>query len=211
MSANPPSEHYAKNASCSAAPGMPSEETMARAIAEALRRKRIPDEIWNQMVAIFRELEKKFPDYAEGFSGSTNAFRGARAILSLIRPAFEAKDAEIGQAKAAALLHGADVDVMNAALATAKDLAQRLRAMEARALSAEAKLAQAVEALSRAKDEIVRTADDLSMHSPAVNLVEEIATIIGQPALNSRAIVRDAASAAARGEATTLASGKEKP
>lgn len=68
-----------------------------------------------------------------------------------------------------------------------------------------------MEALSRAKDEIVRTADDLSMHSPAVNLVEEISMIIGQPALNSRAIVRDAASAAARGETPALASGKEKP
>lgn len=48
---------------------------------------------------------------------------------------------------------------------------------------------------------IVRTADNLSMHSPAMKLAEETAALIGQPTLNSRAPVREAArSAVARGE-----------
>lgn len=58
-----------------------------------------------------------------------------------------------------------------------------------RALAAEAALAAACRLLALAKDEIIRTADDLSMHSPAVRLVEEIAAHIGQPAINSRAVV----------------------
>jgi hypothetical protein len=49
---------------------------------------------------------------------------------------------------------------------------------------------RAASLLAQAKDEIVRTADDLSMHSPAVALVESIAEFIGQPELNSRPIVQ---------------------
>jgi hypothetical protein len=79
----------------SAAPGMPSEEETARALAETLRQKAIPDDIWHGVVESFRELEAKYPDYAEGFSLATDAFRQARAILALIRPAFEAKEREI--------------------------------------------------------------------------------------------------------------------
>lgn len=102
---------------------------MARAIAEALRQKRIPDEIWDQMVASFRELEEKFPDYAEGFSGSTDAFRGARTILSLIRPAFEAKDAEIKRLKALPVI--ADyIEVQDARRAAEAKLAQAVEALE---------------------------------------------------------------------------------
>jgi len=51
-------------------------------------------------------------------------------------------------------------------------------ALEARALAAEAALATATGLLVRAKDHIVHNADDLSMHSPAVKLVEGIASAI---------------------------------
>lgn len=115
-------------------------------------------------------------------SGLLTDSEAARVILDLIRPAFEAKDAETRE------LHNALMDYRH-------DLTEA----ELDRDYFKANLAQAVEALTKAKDEIVRTADDLSMHSPSVKLVEEIATIIGQPALNSRAIVREAASAAARG------------
>jgi hypothetical protein len=49
---------------------------------------------------------------------------------------------------------------------------------------------RAASLLAQAKDEIVRMADDLSMHSPAGALVESIAEFIGHMELNSRAIVR---------------------
>lgn len=45
--------------------------------------------------------------------------------------------------------------------------------------------------LVEAKDEILRTADDLSMGSPAVDLVERIARATGQPALNSRQLTAE--------------------
>ncbi|MDO9364655.1 MAG: hypothetical protein Q7T60_17135 [Sphingopyxis sp.] len=171
------------DASPPAAPGMPEEETIARALHAA----------WYHAG---RQIPPGFPgDYLDPknrFSDQGVAYERllsqARAILSLIRPALEAKDAEIG--------------FLRAGLKREREAhRETIRQMAAINAALEAKLAQAVEALSRAKDEIVRTADDLSMHSPAVKMIEEIASITGQPALSSRAIVRTAASAI-RGEKT---------
>lgn len=179
MTASPtPPDFFAESANKSATPpdaqvGLLSEEEIARAICAS-------DFDYDETV--YDTLSS-----AQRLNFAINA----RAILDLIRPAFEAKErGGVGNSDGIA-------SPFNACC-----YRDECRAMEARARSAEAKLAQAVEALGRAKDEIVRTADDLSMHSPTVKLVEEIAAIIGQPALNSRAIVREAARAAARGEKT---------
>lgn len=103
MSANSPSEQYAENASCSAAPGMPSEETIREIVDDAL----------NSAIA-------------EPWEVSAHA---TQRILSLIRPAFEAKDAEIERLKALPVI------------------ADYIEVQDARR-AAEAKLAQAVEALA---------------------------------------------------------------
>lgn len=162
-------------ASPPAAPGMPSEETIARALNLAAR-----------------AMQRQF-----GANDTEEAIEAA--IWQYLRPAFEAKDAEVGQAKAAALLHGADVDVRNAALATAKDFAQQLRAMEARALSAEAKLAQAVKALepfAEASSLWENNADDTDLWVRPLSLAERIKARLTVGALRRAC----SASAAARGE-----------
>lgn len=74
---------------------VPSEEEIARVLATALRQEVIPDGSWRGMVESFRELEAKFPDYAEGYSTATDAFRQARAVLALFAPILAEKEREI--------------------------------------------------------------------------------------------------------------------
>lgn len=129
MSANSPSEHYANHASCSAAPGMPSEEDIARAILE-----NPPNRSWEPCKDSMRLVRDHTPT--------------ARAILSLIRPAFEAKDAEIERLKALPVI------------------ADYIEVQDARR-AAEAKLAQAVEALTAVGpyvDAIICYASTISEH-----------------------------------------------
>lgn len=74
---------------------MPGEEDVARALAEALRQRPIPDDIWSGMVESFRRLESKYPDYATGHSIATDAFRLARAAQALFVPILAEKEREI--------------------------------------------------------------------------------------------------------------------
>ena len=109
MTASPPtelSEHYAENASCSAAPGMPSEETIERALNLAAR-------------AMHRQF---------GANDTEEAIEAA--IWQHLRPAFEAKNAEIEIEREVCKQRG----IM-------------IREEAARADALQAKLAQAVEAL----------------------------------------------------------------
>lgn len=62
-------------------------------------------------------------------------------VMALFAPILAEKGREIGQAKSAALLQGANIDVMNAAVDTARDFVRQAKAAEARALAAEAALA----------------------------------------------------------------------
>jgi hypothetical protein len=135
----------------SAAPGLPSEDEIYAALKP-----------WT---VTFRSEHRR---------------RTARAILSLIRPAFEAKELEIRKLCMQALA----------------DEGQYQENYEAR-LSAEAKLAQAVE---DEREACAKVAED-KMHTLDFRARAAIAA----------AIRARSASAAARGETTTLASGKETP
>ncbi|MFC5423259.1 hypothetical protein ACFPOB_27315 [Bosea eneae] len=79
---------------------------------------------------------------------STKSLTKARAILSLIRPAFEAKEREIEAASEEAAENASRETLWR----------DQLAREEARALSAEAKLAQAVEELSGLRQAIVDAA-----------------------------------------------------
>jgi hypothetical protein len=104
-------------ASPPAAPGMPTEEEIARAIYHAKPRNKP----WDLLTHEFKNQYRKH----------------ARAILSLIRPAFEAKDAEIATFDAR---EEECLESMKVALENEEDAHRKLEA-------AEAKLAKAVEAL----------------------------------------------------------------
>lgn len=92
-------------------------------------------------------------DTSSLLSINENSHSFARAILDLFSPILAEKDREIGQAKAAALLQGANIDVMNAAVDTAKDFVRQAKAAEARALAAEAALAAERERCARVAEE----------------------------------------------------------
>lgn len=103
----------------SPAPGMPSEETIARAMCV---------------------VDGHDPDAPYGIGGRTNAWRyedAARAVAALIRPAFEAKEREI---------EAMDAFAKREQEACIHWRGEAAKFNEAR-LSAEAKLAQAVEAM----------------------------------------------------------------
>jgi hypothetical protein len=120
-------------ASPPAAPGMLGEEEIARAIYHAKPRNKP----WDLLTHEFKNQYRK----------------PARAILSLIRPAFEAKDAEIATFDAR---EEECLESMKVALENEEDAHRKLEA-------AEAKLAKAVEALDLYR-EAVRI--DVKMEGP---------------------------------------------
>lgn len=164
-------------ASPPAAPGMPSEETILRVVQGVMDRD-------NHSVAL----------------------KASREILSLIRQAFEAKDAEIERANE--LLKGDELLERCVKSAVLIDqLNGEIDEMKRRALSAEAKLAQAVEVLERAKQERLKL--DRRIHNQRVALRENWEIVeMRRKALRSSALsiykrgksLMDQASAAARGE-----------
>lgn len=111
---------------------MPGEDDVARALAEALRQKPIPDDVWRGMVESFHHLEGKFPDYANGYSVSTDAFRLARAAQALFAPIL-AENASLRETLRSNSVWDFPRDIQN--------LTVKLDAAEARALAAEAALA----------------------------------------------------------------------
>lgn len=139
-----------------------------------------------EIAAFLRLRDEMVPDPDERTDEERS--ESALAILDLFTPILEQKE----RATAALLCEvakwaGAAGEAEGRLKAS--ETAGVVDAWQARALAAEAALAAAESLLVRAKDHIVQNADDLSMHSPAVQLVEEIAAHIGLPALNSRAIV----------------------
>jgi hypothetical protein len=135
---------------------MPSEEDVARVLATALRQEPIPDTAWAGLVASFRELEAKFPDYAEGYSTSTDAFRQARAVLALFAPVLAEKEREIEQIKATRDSYYRTIEAQGRENSAYLD---HWQFAEARALAAEAALAAERERCARIAQNQVREAD----------------------------------------------------
>lgn len=166
------------------APGMPSEETIA-------------------------ELLRTFGEFGTTASRERQQSREcARAILSLIRPAFEAKDAEIETLKKLPVI--ADyIEVQDAHRAAEAKLADKEREIQkvirevvkwsTAAGEAEASLAQAVEALRPFADEENGVMQDLLWGDEPDSAIATITTRLGHIRA-ARAVVRRARSASNIGQ-----------